>query len=68
MPTYNGYADIYSYESEYDPVFEVIVSNDKTVNSINTYSVVPLNTTLASIPTKVLKKQRKTRGREQLSQ
>ena len=35
MPTSNGYADIYSYDSEDDPVFEEMVINDKTVNSIN---------------------------------
>ena len=35
MPTSNGYADIYSSESEDDPVLKEIIINDKTVNSIN---------------------------------
>ena len=44
-----------------------MVSSDKTVKSINTYSVVPLNLTLVSTPTKVLNNQRKTRRRKQLA-
>ena len=43
MPISNGYANIYSSDSEDDPVFNEMVSNDKTVNSINIYYVVPLN-------------------------
>ena len=42
-----------------------MVSNN-TINSINTYSIVTPNTTLSSTPTKVLKKQRKTRCRKHL--
>ena len=42
-----------------------MVSSYKTVNSINTYYVVPQRLTLASTPNKVLKKQRKKRGRTQ---
>ena len=67
ITTSNGYSDLYLSDSEDDPVFEEMVSNDKTVNSINTYSVVPLNKTLASTPIKVLKKQRKRRGRTHLA-
>ena len=40
-----------------------MLSNYKTVNSINTYSIVPPCLTLAITPTKVLKKKCKTRGR-----
>ena len=50
MLTSNGYADLYSSDSEDEPVFEEMVSTN-TINSINTYYVVPLNTTLASTPT-----------------
>ena len=67
MPTSNGYADIYSSGSEDEPVFEEMVSNDNFINSINTYYVVPLNTTLASTSNKVLKKQLKTRFMTQLA-
>ena len=42
-----------------------MVSNN-TINFINTYYVVPHNTTLDSTPTKVLKKQRKTRHMTQI--
>ena len=44
----NGYADIYSSDSEDKPVFKKMVSNYKTVKSINIYSVVPPRLTLAS--------------------
>ena len=44
-----------------------MVSNVKTVKSINTYSVVPKLLTLSSTPTKVLKKQCKIRGRTKLA-
>ena len=44
-----------------------MVSNSKIVKSINTYSVVPQILTLTSTPTKLLKKQRKIRGRTQLA-
>ena len=43
MPTSKRYVDLYSSESFEEPVFKEMVSNDKNVNSINTYSVVPLN-------------------------
>ena len=39
MPTSNGYVDLYSSNSDNNPVFDEMVSNDKTVNSIHTYSV-----------------------------
>ena len=67
MPTHNRYADLYHSGLEDNLVFEEMVSNDKTVNSINTYSVVPLNTTLARTPTTVLKKKRKRRVRTHLA-
>ena len=44
-----------------------MVSNYKTVNSINTDYLVPQRLTLAITPTKVLKKQCKTRGRTQIA-
>ena len=44
-----------------------MVGNYETVNSINTYFVVPQLLTLASTPAKVLKKHRKIRGRTQLT-
>ena len=47
MPTSNGYADIYSSDSDNEPLFDEMVSTDKTVNSIHTYYVVPLNSTLS---------------------
>ena len=59
MPTSNEYADIYSYYSEDEPVFEEMVIGKK-IKPINTYSVVPLSKTLVSTPHKVLNKQRKT--------
>ena len=65
--TSNEYTNLYSYESEYNPAFEEMVSNYKTVNYINTYSVLPPRLTLASTTNKVLKKQLNTRGRKQLA-
>ena len=62
-PTSNGYNNIYSSESDDNPVFEEMVDG-KTLKPINTYIVVPQPLTLASTPTKVLKKQRKIRGRK----
>ena len=44
-----------------------MVSNFKTLRFINTYYVVTQLLTLASTPTKVLKKQRKIRGRGKLA-
>ena len=41
IPTSNGYNNLYYLESNNNPVFEEMVSNLKTVKSINTYSVVP---------------------------
>ena len=41
IPTSNGYKDLYSSESNNDPLSEEMVSNFKAVKSINTYSVVP---------------------------
>ena len=55
IPTSNGYADLYSSDSEDNPVFEEMVSNYKTVNSINAYSVVPPRLTIASTPNKAQK-------------
>ena len=37
------------------------------INPINTYTVVPPKLTLVSTPSKVLKKQRKIRGRKRLA-
>ena len=67
IPTSIRYNDLYSSESEDDPVFEEMVSNYKTVNSINTYSIVPQLLTLASTPNIVIKKQRNTRCRTHLA-
>ena len=66
-PTSNDYNDIYSSVSEYDPVFEEIVDSNYIINPINTYILVPPNLTLVSTPPKVLKKQRKIRGRTRLA-
>ena len=44
-----------------------MVGNYKIVNSINTYSVLTPYLTIAITPTKVLKKQRKIRGRTRLA-
>ena len=66
-PTSNGYNDLYSSDSEDDPVFKEMVDINYIIKPINTYTVVPPNLTLVSIPHKVLKKQRKIRGRRRLS-
>ena len=52
IPTSNEYNNLYSSDSDDDPVFEEMVGS-KTLKSINTYSVVPQLSTLASTPTKV---------------
>ena len=67
IPTSNRYNNLYSLESDDDPVFKEMVSNFITVRSINTYSVVPQLLTLASTPDVVLKKQRKIIVRKKLS-
>ena len=67
IPTSNCCIDIYSSNLEDDPVFEDMVSNHETVNSIDTYSVLPQRLTLSSTSTKVLKKQRKTRVGTQIA-
>ena len=54
--TSNGYNDLYSSDSEDDPVFEEMVDSDPIINTINTYIVVPTKITLFSPPPKVLKK------------
>ena len=66
IPTSNGYNDLYSLDSDDDPVFEEMVDS-KTLKPINTYSVVPQLFTLASTPTKVIKKKRKIRDRKILA-
>ena len=48
-------------------MFEEVAKSNKTVNPINTYSVVPRSLTLDSTPTKMLKKRRNTRRRSQLA-
>ena len=67
ITTSSGYTYPYSSDSEDEPVFKEIVRTYKTVNSINTYSVVTQHIPLAITPTKVLKKQRKTRVRTQIA-
>ena len=67
MHTSNRYYNVYSLNSDKNPVFDEMVSNDKTANSINAYSVVSLNSTLASTPTKLIKNKHKTRRRTQLT-
>ena len=66
IPTSNGYKNIYYSESNNNPVFEEMVDN-KTLKPINKYFVVPQLLTLASTPTKVLKRQIKTRGRKRIA-
>ena len=65
-PTSNGYNDIYSSDSDDNPVFEDLVDS-KTLQPINTYIVVPQPLILYSTPPKVLKKQRKIRGRTRIT-
>ena len=67
IPTSNGYTDLYSSDSDDDPVFEEMTSDFKTVKSNNSYSVVPQLLSLASTPTKVPKKYCKIRGRKKLA-
>ena len=67
ITTSNRYADIYSSDSEDDLVFKEMVSDYKTVNSINTHHIVPPHLTIARTPTKVLKKQSKTRGKKNIA-
>ena len=55
--TSNGYNDLYSSDSEEDPVFEEMVDSNPIVKTINTYFVEPHNLTLVRPPTKVIKKQ-----------
>ena len=64
--TSNGYNDLYSSYSEEDPVFEEMVNSNPMVNTVITYIFEPHKLTLVSPPTKVLKKQRKIRGRTRL--
>ena len=63
----NGYNDLYSSDSDKDPVFEEMVDSNPIIKTINTYIVVPPNLTLVRPPPKVLKKQRKIRGRTRLA-
>ena len=62
----NGYVDLYPSDSEDELVFEEIIDS-KTLNPINTYSVVHLSNILISTPHNVLKKQLKTRLRINLA-
>ena len=62
----NGYTDLYSSDSDDDPLFEEMVSSNKTLNPINTYFVLPQSVALVITPTKVLKNLRKTRHRKNL--
>ena len=57
--TSNGYNDLYSYDSEDDPVFEEMVDGNHIIKTINTYIIVPHKLTLVSPPPKLLKKQQK---------
>ena len=54
MPTPNRYADLYSYDSEYEPAFEEMVDS-KTLKPINKYYVVPLSKTPIGTPHKGIK-------------
>ena len=54
-PTSNGYNNLYSSDSDDNPVFEEMVDSN-SINPINTYIVVPPNLTLVITPHKVLKK------------
>ena len=65
-PTSNGYNNLYSSESDDDPVFEEIVDSNY-IKPINTYILVPPNLTIVSTPTKALNKKRKIRGRTRLT-
>ena len=65
--TSNGYNDLYSSDSEEDPVFEKMVDSNPIVNTVNTYFVEPHKLTLVRPTNKVLKKQRKIRGKTRLA-
>ena len=64
--TSNGYNNLYSLDSDNDPVFEEMVDSNY-IKTINTYIVVPPPLTLASTPPKVLKKQRNIRYRTKIA-
>ena len=66
-PNPNRYNDIYSSDSEDNPVFEEMVDSNYIINPTNTYIVVPPNLTLVIASPKVLKKQRKIRVRTRLA-
>ena len=65
--TSNSYNNLYSSDSDEDPVFEEMVDSNPIIKTINTYIVVPPKLTLVSPPPKVLKKQKKNRGRTRLA-
>ena len=65
--TPNGYADLYSSDSDDKPVFEEILINNNTVNPIYIYSVVTPSLTLASTLNKVLNNRRNTRHVKQIA-
>ena len=65
-PTYNGYKNIYSYDSDDNPVFKELVDSN-SIKPINTYIVVPPNLKLGSTPPKVLKKNRNIRGKTKIA-
>ena len=54
--TYNGYNDIYSSDSEEDPVFKEMLDINPIVKTVNTYFVEPHKLTLVRPPTTVLMK------------
>ena len=63
----NGYSGLYSYDLDKDPVFQEIVSSNKTVNTINKYVWVPSSVALVSTPTKVKNKRHNTICRKYIS-
>ena len=65
--TSNGYNDIYSSDSEEDPVFEEMVDINYIVKTVNTYIVEPHKLKIVRPPTKLLKKQKKIRGRTRIA-
>ena len=60
-PTSNGYNDLYSSDSEDEPVLEKMVDSNPIIKTINKYIVVPPKLTIVSPPLKVLKKQKNIR-------
>ena len=56
MPTSNKYANLYSFDSEDEPVSEEIVDS-KNLKPINTYFVIILSKAQIITPNKVLKKK-----------